>query len=392
MDLRHQSCAQGFQIANQVIAQIPSNWVKIGPKYNSKYYFSRKPNTQFQVLVPPPNSKPNSNYDFRNLLSYYLKLFSLHALPQIQTQCKQIQIQFLFLDLIVVINLLNSFRLYENLMMVLTRSALVSSSNSDGTVQLGGTCAVDHGLCSVCHGSQQTRDWIQCEKCSHWLHSQCLKIPKEVFVYLSSSENFSYFCDSCVSKKSAFDDSTENAKLDELRKDIKTIVENVIEEKLPNKIPISTKEPKTRVRHVPETTITEDKNYHYKIRISGIEEMDSKFFIDRQLHDKSEVENVLDDLNCSVNVIETQRLGKFDKNRTRNLLVTFGSVWDARTVIAKAIEKKFFLNKRVLITPELSPKDLLLEKQLLAKRYELIRSGIDRSRLKIKKIETLQRR
>ena len=284
------------------------------------------------------------------------------------------------------INLLNSFRLYENLMMVLTGSALVSSSNSDGTIQLGGTCAVDHGLCSVCHGSQQTRDWIQCEKCSHWLHSQCLKIPKEVFVYLSSSENFSYFCDSCVSKKSAFDDSTENAKLDELRKDIKTIVENVIEEKLPNKIPISTKKPKTRDRHVLETTITEDKNYHYKIRISGIEEMDSKFFIDRQLHDKSEVENVLDDLNCSGNVIETQRLGKFDKNRTRNLLVTFGSVWDARKVIAKVIEKKYFLNKRVLITPELSPKDLSLEKQLLAKRYELIRSGIDRSRLKIKKL------
>ena len=159
-------------------------------------------------------------------------------------------------------------------------------------------------------------------------------------------------------KKSAFDDSTENAKLDELKKDIKTIVENVIEEKLPNKNPISTKEPKTRDRHVPETTITEDNNYHYKIRISGIEEMDSKFFIDRQLHDKSEVENVLDDLNCSGNVIETQRLRKFDKNRTRNLLVTFGSVWDARKVIAKAIEKKYFLNKRVLITPELSPKDL----------------------------------
>ena len=155
---------------------------------------------------------------------------------------------------------------------------------------------------------------------------------------------------------------------------------------MPNKIPISTKEPTTRDRHVPETTITEDNNYHYKIRISGIEEMDSRYFIDRHLHDKSEVENVLDDINCTGIVIETQRLGKFDKNRTRNLLVTFGSVWDARKVIAKAIDKKYFLNKRVLITPELSPKDLLLERQLLAKRYELIRSGIDRSRLKIKKL------
>ena len=77
--------------------------------------------------------------------------------------------------------------------------------------------------------------------------------------------------------------------------------------------------------------------------------MDSKFSIDRQLHDKSEVENVLDDLNCSGNVIETQRLGKIDKNRTRNLLVTFGSVWDARkgmqVISPKNLVESFRLRK-----------------------------------------------
>ena len=107
--------------------------------------------------------------------------------------------------------------------MVLTRSATVSTSNSDGSSQLDGQRVVDHGLCSVCHGVQQTGDWIQCEKCTHWLHSQCLKIPKEVFVYLSSSENFSYFCDSCVSKKSAFHEIDENSKFDELKKKLKQL-------------------------------------------------------------------------------------------------------------------------------------------------------------------------
>ena len=62
------------------------------------------------------------------------------------------------------INLLNSFRSYEILMMVLTRSATVSTINSDGSFQLGGQRVVDHGLCSVWYGVQQTGDWIQCQK------------------------------------------------------------------------------------------------------------------------------------------------------------------------------------------------------------------------------------
>ena len=116
----------------------------------------------------------------------------------------------------------------------------------------------------------------------------------------------------------------------------------------------------------------------------GFAELDSKPFIDCQIHDKKTVE-VIQSLNCSCNVIGFQRLGKYDKdkNKTRNLLVTFGSVWIARKVITKAIENKFFKTKNNLITTELSPNDLALERHLLAKRYELIRSGIDQCRLKL---------
>ena len=111
-------------------------------------------------------------------------------------------------------------------------------------------------------------------------------------------------------------DSNENDALDERKEEIKTIVENVIEAKMPNKIPLATKEPKTRDRHVSETTtITEDKNDHYKIKLSGIGEISPKLLIDGQLHDKSEVENVLGDLNCSGKIFETQRLGKVNRNR-----------------------------------------------------------------------------
>ena len=96
----------------------------------------------------------------------------------------------------------------------------------------------------------------------------------------------------------------------------------------------------------------------------GLTELDSKFFIVRQLLDKKNV-GVIQSLNCIGNVIATQRLGKNDKDksRTRNILLTFGSGWDARKVIAKAIEIKFFSSKNTLITAELSPKEHALDRQ-----------------------------
>ena len=111
-------------------------------------------------------------------------------------------------------------------------------------------------------------------------------------------------------------------------------------------------------------TDREDKNYHYKVRITGLAESHSKFVIDCQLRDEKKV---IESLNCSGNVIETQCLGNYDKdkNRTRNLFVTFGSVWDAQNLIAKAFETKFFQNENVLITAELSAYNLALEKKVI---------------------------
>ena len=43
--------------------------------------------------------------------------------------------------------------------------------------------------------------------------------------------------------------------------------------------------------------------------------------------------------------------------------------------------------QKVLITSELSPKELLLERKVSDKRYKLIKIGIDRSRLRIKKLK-----
>ena len=130
------------------------------------------------------------------------------------------------------------------------------------------------------------------------------------------------------------------------------------------------------------------KLHHYKVRMSGPAEIDPKFFIVRQLRDEKKFEEVVQELKCNGYVTETQCLGMFDKNQTKtgNKLVIFGSVWDTKKIIAEGIVEKLFLSKIILTTTELSPNDLLLKRHFPAKRYYLIKSGMDRNRLK-----TLQR-
>ena len=43
-------------------------------------------------------------------------------------------------------------------------------------------------------------DWIECDRCSKWTHADCAKIPREVFKYISTSDNIVYKCDICSSR------------------------------------------------------------------------------------------------------------------------------------------------------------------------------------------------
>ena len=79
--------------------------------------------------------------------------------------------------------------------------------------------------------------------------------------------------------------------------------------------------------------------YQYEVRVSGIPENKEASRIKRQFEDK-EVENVCSSIGCTYPIKECRRIGKFVDGRTRKLLVTFNSVWDARALVAKASEKE----------------------------------------------------
>ena len=130
--------------------------------------------------------------------------------------------------------------------------------------------------------------------------------------------------------------------------------------------------------------------YQYEVRVSGIPENNEASRIKRQFKDKEEVENVCSSIGCTYPIKECRRIGKFVDGRTRKLLVTFNSVWDARALVAKASEKELYKNSRVLITPGLSEADVRKEQVVLKKRWELMNSGIRKEDLRIHKFRLYQ--
>ena len=86
----------------------------------------------------------------------------------------------------------------------------------------------------------------------------------------------------------------------------------------------------------------------------------------------------------------TAQLKQKTDGRTRKLLVTFNSVWDARALVAKVSEKELYKNSRVLITPGLSEADVRKEQVVLKKRWELMNSGIRKEDLRIHKFRLYQ--
>ena len=131
-------------------------------------------------------------------------------------------------------------------------------------------------------------------------------------------------------------------------------------------------------------------DHHYRVRISGISESKEKSFIDRQFADKEKVEEVFKKPNVNCPIIETNRRGKFIEDRQRKLMATFSSPWDARLVISRAIRKKLFENDKILITTDLSPSDVAIERKLLSRRYELISNGVPKETLKIRYLKLYQ--
>ena len=120
----------------------------------------------------------------------------------------------------------------------------------------------------------------------------------------------------------------------------------------------------------------------------SVPENNLRFSNDRKLRDKEIVEDIATELSLhNVQVFDCHRNGKFNNLKRRPIIATFSSIWDARRMVSKSIERKLFQEKGILVLAQLSPSDQKIERSLLAMRYTLINDRTDKSRVKIRNLK-----
>lgn len=211
-----------------------------------------------------------------------------------------------------------------------------------------------------CLTDKLTKDWLLC-------------LLKDSIAHLRQAK-------STIHSYSIIDD-----KIKKITEDNSTIVNklNEISASQPIPRPLTEQFPTRRVQNA-----TDD--YNIQLKFVGVPEIDVKNPIAKQLQEKESIENIISDLGANSEVADCRRLGRYDSSKNRPVLVTFNNIWDKRKCLNLAIQKKYYNHKRILIIPELSPTDKLIEKALLRKRYDLINTGVDKSRLRIRNLKLYQ--
>ena len=222
---------------------------------------------------------------------------------------------------------------------------------------------------------------LACEKCLKYFHGVCLGVNNDVVTAMGKLPGCYWFCDECDGpQRASVDLPKETEKLSKMVTHLNTLVAKIPPLEIPKNPDLST----AKIMNV----MTDD--YKCQVRISGIEETPDNTASKQIIEDQVQIEEVLEKIDCSFPIKGVRRMGRYYPGRKRKVLITFQSPWEARLVIAKAIENNLFQEHKVLITPGLSKEDALREKTLLQKRYEMIQNGTDPKTLKIRKLKLYQ--
>lgn len=152
---------------------------------------------------------------------------------------------------------------------------------------------------------------------------------------------------------------------------------------LPETTP-ATKLPKqpTRVTHSRSAGLVYDKKF--KFIVYGIEESPkgtSRGLQNR--HDLDKVSTIISNLESTItsqSVRDCGRLGRYNEQRSRPVIVHLNKADDVTTIISK----RGSLAKPIVIKPYMSPEERIDEAVLMKQRWTLIESGVDRKRIKIR--------
>ena len=197
-------------------------------------------------------------------------------------------------------------------------------------------------ICQHCNKATG-QNWLLCEWCHKWTHSDCMGYTKDEFKLLEKSRNIVFICDPCLpsakgnmASNAISRELTEN--VSELKRTVESVKEAVIE--LGSTAPDTSAQPtnfEAKYSSITKSSI----DYALELRFSGIPEL-KKPNINRYdifAHDEKLLLDAVSNLGIRADEIASfYRLGKFkpDQVRPRQILAKFRSRYVADKLLARA--------------------------------------------------------
>ena len=267
-------------------------------------------------------------------------------------------------------------------------------------------CVICEKVIKDSEGKSKGQDSIFCEgSCQGWLHRTCACIPKPVFQALTTDPDKPYYCPNCKCNK-------QEAELTELKQELaslKSLVTNLQSSvALTSSLEASPANAASQSSGPNQTTFaaTVGENLHVQKpasnhRTSEINNYERKFNIVlygieeapkgsnrlvRSTHDDEEITStlsVVDESFTHQSIRDSFRLGRYDENKKRPILVKFSRFSDASSVLSK--RRNLATLEGIRIQPDLSPQDRITLSVLLKERRKLIdQDSVDRQQIRIR--------
>ena len=258
----------------------------------------------------------------------------------------------------------------------------------------------------VCTSKEETGHMLECEICSKWLHSNCVNIKQ------SSASTYPFVCPHCVKQmfcqikelteeikvlKSTIDDQAKE--ISSMKNEISSaqahldgnleIATQLDNNQLPQPtadLPSATRKPQYQSSPVlRQNTKNSDNDRKFNIILFGVSESPPGTPRFRRTEsDFKEVFSVLSNLENNSDrkslVRDCHRIGRYNSSKNRPIRVNLGSTAD----VGRILSLRSSLSSPLVIKPDLSPSERVIERLLLSERWRLIQSGTDRRYIKLK--------
>ena len=273
--------------------------------------------------------------------------------------------------------------------------------------------------CPICRdpvkdavGNKKGHDAIYCDGlCKQWIHHQCAGLSKANLTALAKS-NDSFVCPKCVISKQATDIADLKNSVSSLMKDVEDLKLAMSNNGcLRSAAAVQAADPGSSCQDDKNTKSRNSDNSNNNSRSSSVkknnlvllgisEHVCGTRLRDRLTKDYSSVSSVCQSVlslastpvapNVAYTLVECRRLGKFDASRKspRPVLASFSNSLTPSLILSNksAIAAKSSADLRgVTIKPDLTREERKAEQLLLKERRNLINSGVDRHRIRIRR-------